>query len=247
MTKRPQVDAALLYPSWRRLGIAFTGHATTTPVDVELLIIETATAAAADERLTVCAASWLASFHAFVDGRRLSECARAATKHTQAYLGAILSLAQDSPDGCGNAPQFTAALSHCMPLTVAQPLYDIAGDFPAHRSWMKAKALPIFQQWNLWHDDASLQRKSLHKLETIITVPELRARALMGPSLEAACLAITQSKVTTARSLAKTLNATYAAVHGAVSRLVDRGLVTRTADGVRQELRLTDFAKLMFV
>jgi len=38
------------------------------------------------------------------------------------------------------------------------------------------------------------------------------------------------------------LGATYAATHAAVERLVGRGLLIRTRNGVRQELRLSDLA-----
>ena len=65
-----------LYAAWRRVGVGFTVTASHDTVEVERLILATAANAGADERLMVCGASWLAVYHTFVDGRRLSELAR---------------------------------------------------------------------------------------------------------------------------------------------------------------------------
>jgi len=109
-------DLDALYASWRRLGVNFSGPTWSSPVDVESLIIATAQAGGIDERLTVCAASWLACYPAFVDGRRMSELARAAAPLARAYLGVLLTLAIESPDGAHRAPQYCAALAHCKPV-----------------------------------------------------------------------------------------------------------------------------------
>jgi DNA-binding MarR family transcriptional regulator len=228
----PLMGAEDLYPLWRRIGINFTGQSATHAVDVERLVLTTASLASTDERLTVCAASWLAQFHDLVDGRRLSELTREATPRTRAYLGALLSLAVEAPQGAGRAPQFDTALSHCSALRRAQPFY-----IGANRRWMRKRSLTLYGRWHLWHDEATLQHKSIHSLERLFEVPELRARALLGPSIEASCVAYTLERVTNARNLAGLLGVTYAATHAAVERLVGRGLLIRTRNGVRQELR----------
>ena len=238
-----EAELSSLYADWRRLGVAFTGPASTGPVDVESLILRTAAIRGGDERLTVCAASWLAVFHDFVDGRRLSDHARASTAPTRAYLGALLTLATDAPGGAGRAPQFETTLSHCRPLRTPRAFYDIVESMPAQREWMRTHSLPLFSRWGLWHDDATLKRESVQPLVTILNVPELRARALCGPSIEAACLSHTLHHVTTARTLSKEINATYAATHAAVQRLVGRGLLQRERKGVRQELRLSPLSR----
>jgi DNA-binding MarR family transcriptional regulator len=232
-------SAANLYPQWRRIGINFTGASATEPVDVERLILDTAECAATDERLTICAASWLAQFHDLVDGRNLSERTRAASKTTQAYLGVLLTLAIEAPEGAGRAPQFETALTHCVPLAKARPFYDSSAALPAYRTWMRKQALPLYRRWNLLHDDAALQHKSIHTLDWLLKVPELRARAFLSPSIEAACIAHTLNRVTNARVLSRELGTTYAAIHAAVDRLVGRGLLVKSRNGVRQELRLS--------
>jgi DNA-binding MarR family transcriptional regulator len=236
----PAAIATDLYPHWKRLGINFTGPSNPHPVDVEKLIIATATSASTDERLTVCAAAWLARFHDLIDGRRLSELTRESSARTRAYLGALLSLAIEAPDGAGRAPQFDAALSHCRHMQQAQPFYDTAYGLPVQQKWMQEHTLPLFRRWRLWHDDANLQHKSVHSLDRVLKVPELRARAFLGPSIEANCVAYTLNSVTNARSLSRMIGVTYAATHAAVERLVGRGLLVRTRNGVRQDLHLSD-------
>jgi hypothetical protein len=175
-----------LYPLWRRIGVNFTGHSATDAVDVEKLILATAGLASTDERLTVCAASWLAQFHNLVDGRRLSELTREASLRTRAYLGALLSLAIEAPDGAGRALQFDTAISHCSPLREAQPFYDVA-----NRQWMRERSLTLYRRWHLWHDEATLQHKSIQPLSQLFNVPELRSRTLLRPPIVASCVAHT--------------------------------------------------------
>ena len=238
----PQSSRDDLYASWRRLGVNFTGRSSTEPVDVERLILATAHVAGADERLTLCAVSWLAAYHTFIDGRRLSELTRDADPKTRAYLGAMLTLAIEAPEGAGRAPEFDTAISHCRPFRRPRVFYDNLDISPTYKVWMRAHALPLYRRWGLWHDDTTLKRVSLHDLDWLLTVPELRARALCGPSIEASCMAYTKERVTNARSLSRQLGVSYAAAHAAVDRLVGRGLLVRRRNGVRQELRLSPFA-----
>lgn len=100
---------------------------------------------------------------------------------------------------------------------------------------MQQHSLASYSRWHLWHDDMSLQRKSLHSLEHLLKVPELRSRAVLGPSIEASCIAHTFTQTTNARALSRTLRVSYAAIE----RLVGRGLLLRTRNGVAQDLRLS--------
>jgi len=239
-TKNTEADR--IYAAWRRLGVNFTGPSSEEPVEVEPLIVATAAIARSDERLTVCVASWLACYHSFVDGRRLSELTRESTSIVRPYLGALLSLAIEAPDGARRAPQFEAALAHCRPLSRPRALYDITDSSPTLKEWMRKYSLPLYRNWGFWHDDATLKRISIHALAWVLKVPELRARALCGPSIEAALIAHTMHRTTNARSLSRELGVSYATAHAAVERLVGRGLLLRRRSGVRQELNLSPFA-----
>ena len=232
-----------LYSAWRRLGVNFTGSSSADPVEIEPLILDTARAAGSDARLTICAASWLAYYHSFVDGRRLSELTRHAKPAVRPYLGILLSLAVEASEGAGKAPEFDAALSHCKPRSHPRALYDSVEASPVMRAWMRAHGLPLYRRWGFWHDDATLKKSSVHELGWILKVPELRARALCGPSIEAALLAQAMHHASNARSLSRELGVSYAAAHAAIERLVGRGLLLRQRNGVRQDLSLSSFAR----
>jgi hypothetical protein len=235
-----ELDA--LYSSWRRLGVNFSGQSSAEQVEVESLVLATARIGGADERLTVCAISWLACYPSFVDGRRLSELTRDAAPVVRAYLGVILTLAIEAPDGAGRAPQYEAALAHCKPLRRARALYDDIEAIPAFRTYARKHALPLYRRWGFWHDDATLKRSSVHPLARILAVPELRTRALCGPSIEAAFMAHAMDRVTNARALSRELGVSYATAHATVARLVGRGLLLRHRQGIRQELSVSAFA-----
>ena len=68
-------DLDTLASMWTRVGVLFAMRAAASPIDLERLLINTARAARLDERLFVCAASWLAQYHGFINGRRLSAVA----------------------------------------------------------------------------------------------------------------------------------------------------------------------------
>jgi hypothetical protein len=240
MTTNSELDR--LYAAWRRLGVNFSVKSCTDTVELEPLILATAAVAGVDERLTICAISWLACYHSFVDGRRLSELTRDATPTVRSYLGMMLSLAIEAPEGAGRAPQYEAALAHCKPLRRPRALYDNIEALPAFREWARKHSLPLYRRWGLWHDDVTLKIVSVHPLARILKVPEVRARALCGPSIEAALLAHTMDRITNARSLSREIGVSYAAAHAAVERLVGRGLLLRHRNGVRQELSLSAFA-----
>jgi hypothetical protein len=224
------------------LGVNFSVSPGAEMVEVEPLMLATAAVAGADERLTICAISWLARYHSFVDGRRLSELTRNSTSTVRSYLGIMLSLAIEAPEGAGRAPQYEAALAHCKPLRRPRALYDNIEALPAFREWVRTHGLPVYRRWGFWHDDVTLKLASINPLARILKVPELRARALCGPSIEAAFLAHAMDGITNARSLSRDIGVSYAAAHAAVERLVGRGLLLRHRNGVRQELSPSAFA-----
>jgi hypothetical protein len=241
-TMKTNTEVDRLYAAWRRLGVNFSVKPCTAIVEVEPLVLATAAVAGADERLTICAISWLACYHSFVDGRRLSELTRDTAPTVRSYLGMMFSLAIEAPEGAGRAPQYDAALARCKPLRRPRALYDNVEALPEFREWARMHSLPLYRRWGLWHDDVTLKTVSVHPLARILRVPELRARALCGPSIESAFMAHTMDRITNARSLSRDIGVSYAAAHAAVERLVGRGLLLRHRNGVRQELSLSAFA-----
>lgn len=99
----------------------------------------------------------LARYHSFVDGRRLSELTRDSVPTVRSYLGVMLSLAIEAPDGAGRAPQYESALAHCKPLRRPRALYDNIEALPAFREWARTHSLPVYRRWGLWHEDVTLK------------------------------------------------------------------------------------------
>ena len=175
---RPIRDSAhldALAADWARLGVLFAVEPSPAPVDVERLIVATARAAPHDERLFVCAASWLAQHHRFVDGQRLSDLAADLDARTSAVLGALLSVAGDQ---AGGRPELEAARARCQPLAQPEPLFSATGSMRVLRDRAPRDALPVFVAWGLWHDDASLKPSAIRPGSWLLNeVPELRTRS----------------------------------------------------------------------
>lgn len=233
-------DLDTVAAGWTRVGLLFGVQASDTPVDLEVLVCETARVASADERLFVCAASWLAAHHGFVNGRRLSALAAALRENeprSSAVLGALLSLATD---GTGSAPEFDAALGHCRPLSPPEPLFTVMDTMRTLRERVRQRALPVFRAWGLWHDDAALKPTAVRPVSwLLLRVPELRIRALLGPSVEADLMTRALEGAVAVRDVARATGVSYAAAHAAADRLVARGLLVRERAAQRQLLRPT--------
>jgi len=236
----PDVGAAILdalAASWTRVGVLFAARPARTIVDLEALIIRTARVARHDERLFVCAASGLAQHHGFVNGRRLSALAGNVERDTSAVLGALLSLARD---GDVRAPELEPALPRCRPLARPRPLFAVMETMDTLRARVRRHALPLFAAWGFWHDDAMLKPSAIRPVRWLIDhVPELRARAFLGPSVEADLMTSALAGDVTVRDIACATHVSYAATHDAASRLVGRGLLVRERVAQRQFLRPT--------
>ena len=230
----------VLAGNWARLGVLFGVEPSNAIVDIELLICDTARIAPADERLFVCAASWMAEYHGFVNGRRLSALAGALDSEGSAVLGALLSLASEA---AGGAPSLDAARARCHPLAKAQALFTAMRSMRVLTARARRNALPLFVAWGLWHDDQTLKPTAIRPVGWLLAkVPELRVRALLGPSVEADLMTYALAEEVTVRGIARTSLTSYAAVHGAADRLVWRGLLFRERVAQSQILRPTAFA-----
>ena len=173
----PSRDSAhldALAADWARLGVLFAVEPSPAPVDVERLIVDTAGAAPDDERLFVCAASWLAEHHGFVNGERLAAVAGDLDALTSAVLGALLSVAAG---GARRLPELEAARARCRPLAEQKPLFSATDSMRVLRDRARGNALPVFTAWGLLHDDDRLKPSAIRPVAWLLTsVPELRAR-----------------------------------------------------------------------
>ena len=243
-----EISLDVVAAEWARLGVWLSVARADGSVDVEALVIRTARVARADERLFVGAATWLATYHGWVNGRRLAALMaklRRSDPVASAVAGALLSLATAGARrlASGRATELKGAIGECRPLGRPRPFFTVMERFPAIRPQLRAGASPLYRRWGLWHDDESLKPTALRPSSWLLRrVPELRVRALVGPSLEADLVTRALTGPLTARDLARATGVSYAAAHGAADRLVARGLVRRERAGARQLLRLTHIA-----
>ena len=214
-----------LMSEWARLGVLFNTAPATYRIDLEDLIVRTAGFARMDERLFVMAASWLAEHHQLLDARRLGRKLDSQLGTVSAVVGAVLTLALE---GAPSATQLRAAVKHCEPLTGKQPLYVMLLAYPRVLELVKQEALPLYEKWGFWHNDAVLKLNAVRPISWIWhKCPEMRLRALVGTGLEAEILELVYDSAYTVTQLARRTEATYAAVHEAASRLIKRGLARR--------------------
>ncbi len=259
----PNTELTAIAAQWARLGAYFGTAPVRRPVDLEGLIVETARAAPDDERLFVVAASWLAVHHGFVNGRRLAALASTllhpgatrADREASAVLGALLAWAADM---AGGAEGLTAAAARCRPLAKARALFRVTALLPSVADRTRRNALPRFAEWGLWHMDDTPKPAAVRPVEWLLLhAPELRLRAVSGPTLEADILAAVllglpggsarsgrpRSSGVTARDVAGAFLVSYAAAHESAAKLVGRGMLLRDRQGARQVLRPTVVAE----
>lgn len=237
-TEAIELDA--LASDWARFGVLFGVKPAQEAVDVELLICDTARVAPADERLFICAVSWVAEYHGFVNGRRLSALAATLDDDASAVLGALLSVAGEA---AGGASELEAARARCRPLAKPQPLFAAMRSMRVLRDRVRRDTLPVFSAWGLWHDDAMIKPAAIRPVTWLLQrVPELRVRSLLGPSIEADLMARALAGAVTVREVARLTLTSYAAVHAAADRLVWRGLLIRERVAQSQVLVPTGFA-----
>lgn len=227
-----------LSTSWTRIGVLFTIEAATEQGDLEDLLIKTAKVARYDERLFVMAASWLFVHYHLVDTRALKRVIKRVDKCTSATLGALIAMART--DIKGPTP-LDAALSYCRPLAKREPLFLLANEVPPLLRKVKAQSLPLFEAWGFWHNDSKLKTNAIRPIRWILAnCPELRPRALLGPSLDAQIIVELTKSPSNLAGLVKNLGATYAATYAATSRLLGRGLVARDND---KKIMLSSYTK----
>lgn len=267
----PTAPGALsqLARAWTRFGAYLSVVPSRAPVDLEALIVATARAGPDDERLFVVAVSWLAVHHDFVNGRRLAVLAgelassRRSGAHAEAsaVLGAMLTWADDLSGG--KAEPLRAAASRCRRLRTPQAFYRVVREMPSVARQVRRAAVPRFEAWGLWHDGEAAKPEAVRPASWLLRhTPELRIRALVGPTLEADLLAAAMLGLPAAlpgedrldanrpghgagvavRDVSRALRVSYAAAHQGADKLVRRGALRRERQGVRQVLRPTAVA-----
>lgn len=228
--RQSPAERAQIAADWARIGGGFAVAPSKAPVLVEELVARSARQSPADYRLFFVAASWLSVHHELVDTRRLGRELDLLDSLASAVGGALLSVAYELTPH----PGFLAAQRHCRPLAEPRPLFDRAAGNSFLRDTVRADSLPLFARWGLWHDEVSPKTDAIRPIRWLLdNAPELRARALLGPTLEAQIVECLLAGAASIAQVARATRATYAAAHEAATRLIARGVLTRSASDRR--------------
>lgn len=83
---------------------------------------------------------WLAEHHHVVDARRLGQRLAAVDLGTSTTAGALLAMATRETTG---STALEAALTHCRPLAVPEPLFPVMARHPGLLALVKASREPL--------------------------------------------------------------------------------------------------------
>lgn len=215
-----------LRAQWSRLGVGYTIEAAKEPVDLEGLILRTASVVSRDARLFWGAASWLKRYGELVDGRRLGR--KLGKDVGSAHLAALVIASE--------APALKGLLTKCRPLRKHRPLFDVMASSPVLRDKVEKGALPEFRRWGLLLDELSLNLDSLRPVSWVLRQNRgLLIRAVLGASLRAELFdtLLARAMPLTASELRRLHERQYASVHASLSALELTNWVSRRQEGNR--------------
>jgi len=218
-----------LYAQWARIGVGFDIAPVQTTVSVESLLAQTCSVASDSPRLFWGAASWLATHHQLVNGRLLAKKLENLDVYGSAVAGAILNVALELNPTASTLGQ---AILHCGPLPDRSVLFSQYANNLVLAEYARRESLELFEKWGFWHNQISDKRDAIRPIAWIIkTCPDLRIRSLLGASLDAEIMYQVLLHPLSATALMNRLPYTYASIHEAASRLCDRGLLIKRAEG----------------
>lgn len=212
---------------WARLGVLVNCTPSREPVDIERLLIRTASALQVHPRLLSLVATWLSRSSHVVARHRLArligdECSR----EDQPALGLLL----EEAIRLGATRDLRVARDRCAEASSPRPLYRAFADDPILYGIAKSTASAASQQWGVWAPEAELRSEAIRPVAWIVErVPELRERAIRRGDLRCTLVEVLRSDfdgpAPSVASLARASGATRAAVERALRALVTEGAV----------------------
>lgn len=210
---------------WIRICGGFWGAPADKPVDIEKLIVSTAGVVRVEERLLEISATWLAKESAFVNIEKLETLLLKAPKGTQAVAAIMLEMAMNSMEQ--NAKnRLSAVLRSVRPLSKTETLFYLIREYPLAMAKQQRETPSFYKKWGFWYNITKLKPGALTQLDwRLKRCPELRLRALLGPTEEADLLMALRAKDATAKQLARQTGASQ--VEECLNTLCVRGLVVK--------------------
>ncbi len=227
--------ASPLDAQWTRIGGGFTVSPSLQRVDVEQLILASATAAPSDARLFWVMASWIARHFKLINMRRMGRVLdEVDDAFTSAVVGAAIDVALLME---GNLKPLVTLRGHCRALETPRVLFDVVRENRFLAKLAEDECHPVFAAWGLWQRDVTDKRDAIRPVSWVLRhCPEFRLRSLLGADLEAAIMDSVSLAPATISDLARRTGATRAAVHEAVENLAARGLMKKPTEGYRKVL-----------
>ena len=218
-----------LYSQWTRIGVGFDLDPAQETVSVESLFIQTCSVASDIPRLFWAAASWLSVHHQLVNGRLLVKELENLGIHESPVAGAILNVALELNPTASTLDQ---AMVHCIPSPDKRVLFSQYANNRILTEYARRESIELFNRWGFWHNQISDKRDAIRPIAWIIKYcPDLRIRSILGASLDAEIMYLNLLHPLSATALMSRLPYTYASIHEAASRLCDRGLLKKRAQG----------------
>ena len=135
-----------LTAQWKHWGAGFNVPPCAGPVNLEGLLIDTATDLAGNPRLFVMAVTWLVEHHEIVEMEQLAKLADKLRGRDSARLGLLLETAQEFI----GSDVFSQAVAACQPWEPAEPLFDVDRSSPGMARLARQSAGPTSRKWGLW-------------------------------------------------------------------------------------------------
>lgn len=240
-TDRP--DPGHLVAAWTRLGAGFNVDPAPQTPDLERLILDTARIASTDSRLFAMAMTWLGLYDKLVARHRLAHLT--LTELEPGYrpvLGLLLELASTVKP----TAHYNAAIAHCDPAELPEPLFDVDRHSAALRARAERRASDISRRWNLWVDPLAPKKDAIRPAAWISEHnPDLRARAEFKGDLRASIIETLRADASAGASeteLARACGVTRMAVRAALNDLELAGRIQRVANRNRRGVIIRELA-----
>lgn len=230
-----------LYKKWKKLGMGFAGAPEMrSPVDLELLLINTAKEGRNDSRLLFGMRGWLLYHHDLVNTQRLIRLIKEKIKKGEAtsVLGAILdSVVRDKPRSA-----LKNTLKYCRKNTAHEFVFPRISQSKVLSELNEQENHPVWKNWNLVSREMEDAKGAIRSRPYILRRNKnLLLRALIGNGVRAEILNyfINRGKGNILE-IAKTIGLSYEPVYSELQQFKDLNLIQEEPGG-RGKARIFSF------
>jgi hypothetical protein len=227
---------------WTRLGASFSVAPAHQTPDLERLLLDTVRLTAANSRLFIMAATWLAAYSDYVAKRRLAVLIRDELEDRyRPIMGLLLDFAQTY--GELTRFPFREALQECHTAATPGPLLNVSRRNAALVDLAQRRASKLSRKWGCWMEDFTFKLDALRPAEWIAASnPSLAVRAISGGDLVATIAADAaggNKEFASESALARRYGASRASVRAALRKLTLAGYAHQSSRGKARPISLS--------